>query len=157
MLTAISLNYRAAQASTFRKLFDTGILEWRILLNLATLGPAPGRKIASVIGVDTAAVSRSLKILAERGLVLVERDETHVRRQIVSLTDEGLALYARMEPIAMEREERMLSIFSDGERDLFINLLQRLIIHIPAFVEPVREELQLLPSNEHQRETQGDI
>lgn len=145
LLTSISLSYRAAQGATFRKLFDTGILEWRILLIIATLGPASGRQIAATIGVDTAAVSRSIKILAERELVRVERDERHVRRQIVSLTAEGRALYAKMEPIAIEREQRLLSAFSAVEQDLLISLLQRLAGQIPTFGDPVSQESDLPP------------
>ncbi|GMO93414.1 MarR family winged helix-turn-helix transcriptional regulator [Bradyrhizobium sp. TM239] len=131
LLTSISAIHRSAQAADLRRRFQIGIMEWRAILILSSRPNISGRRLATILGTDTAAISRSLKALEARGFVKVTRDPTHVRRQKIALTREGLQVYDRMAPIAMQRQEHLLEVLTRGERAQLIDLLQRLLDHAP--------------------------
>lgn len=97
---------------------------------LANEAGISARKLASMIGFDSAAVSRALKELKDRTLVRTERDFSHVRRQQLFLTDAGQALFKAMAPFSMHREDLLLQVLTDAEREMLISLLQRIAAHV---------------------------
>lgn len=135
LMTSISLAYRAGQGATFRRMFDLGFLEWRILLILSTDPQIPGHRVAKILGADTAAVSRSVKLLQEAGFISAVRDHSHPRRQLLSLTEAGIELYEQMEKIAIAREEYLLDVLTEAEREMLISILQRLLARVPLASE----------------------
>jgi DNA-binding MarR family transcriptional regulator len=131
LLTAISSDYTSGWAAISRRLFDIGVVEWRIIGVLAAEGEVAGPRICNMTGADKAAVSRALKQLQQRKLVRIRRDPSHVRRQFVSLTSAGEALYGRMAPIVLERQKQLLQALTEGERETLIGLLLKLRDQVP--------------------------
>lgn len=62
-------------------------------------GPATVGELAEALGVTHASVSQVRAALAERGLVATDADPRDLRRQIVRLTDAGLAAVGVLEPL----------------------------------------------------------
>jgi len=73
---------------------DAGVTEqqWRILRVLADLGPTDCIGIANATMLLPPSVTRIVKELAERGLVVRSTDEKDARRILVTISDHGQAL-----------------------------------------------------------------
>lgn len=122
---------RASTAQFFRDRFGINSLEWKILTFLASYGPANAYRIWNAIGADKAAVSRGVKLLVEKGLV-VARDAGGARRQmLISLTARGKALQASSVEIILERQRRLIGTLTDADIEWLIKTVRYLEAHIP--------------------------
>ncbi len=75
---------------------------------------------------DKVSVSRAIRALDERGLVMRIRNKQDRRASDVSLTAEGQAIYAEVAPLALNYEKKLLEAFTDAERDQLMSLLDKL-------------------------------
>ena len=116
-------------AATYRGLFGIGVMEWRVMAHLAIEPGTTGARIGRVIGLDKAAVSRTVGTLLQRDLT--ERVEGGGRGQRWALTAAGAVLHARVLGAAMERETWLLAPLSMAERTTLRHLLTRLLQHVP--------------------------
>ena len=116
-------------AATYRGLFGIGVMEWRVMAHLAIEPGSTGARIGRVIGLDKAAVSRTVATLLHRGLAT--RVEGAGRGQQWALTDAGAALHARVLASALDREAWLLAPLSVAERTTLRTLLIRLLQHVP--------------------------
>lgn len=71
--------------------------EARILYELANRTDPTGAEMARALRLDPAQISRTLKRFADRGLVEVREDPAHGRHHLLSLTEEGRAIFAIVE------------------------------------------------------------
>ncbi len=131
LLGAIS-NLLAAGGGPFRKAFGLGLGEARLLY---ILGYEPGLtagRASQIMGVDKGATSRALAVLERRSLVKVSAHARDGRQKTIELTPAGAQLRDRYMAGAVEREKRVLSVFSAQEVATLSNLLQRLRAHISS-------------------------
>lgn len=98
--------------------FGLSISEWRLL---SVLGQAremtfPDLVVAAVA--DKAQVSRTLRLMLERGLVLMHKEGSNPRWQVIlcSLTAEGQALFEKAMPLARQAQARMIRQLSVTDR-----------------------------------------
>jgi DNA-binding MarR family transcriptional regulator len=75
---------------------------------------------------DVATVKGVVERLAKRGLIDTRPDPTDRRRVVVSLTEEGLAVFGRKAAAALAITEETLAPLSPAERDTLAALLARL-------------------------------
>ncbi len=126
-LSILSNRVSRAIAARYAKAFDLTIPEWRII---AVLGRSPGftaKDIAEATEMDKVAVSRAVARLTAAKRVASEADPADARRQNLVLTRAGEALHARIAPIALESEQKLLSALSARERKELDALLGRLL------------------------------
>ncbi|WP_394792201.1 MarR family winged helix-turn-helix transcriptional regulator [Rhodoferax sp.] len=126
LLNFLSNKLSAGASQCYRENFGVGIVEWRVLSMLAVENHIPAQRICQVIGLDKAAVSRSLVQLEKEGCISSEVDARDARRYTVSLTPSGRALHDRVFVVAKAREQRLLADFSPEEVDILIDLLNRM-------------------------------
>jgi|APMI01.1.fsa_nt_gi DNA-binding MarR family transcriptional regulator len=136
LLTFITNKLTHGASSLYRKHFGVGVIEWRCMALLA-IEPwiAPGR-ICQVIGLDKAAVSRSVRSLQEAGLVEVRANSHRSRFLEVALTDKGRALHDRIIRVAFERERRLLADLAPEEREILIRALNKMHRRVPFVNAP---------------------
>lgn len=114
----------------YRDAFDVGVTDWRVLAFIAVKDHCTSVDICNVVGLNKAAVSRSVALLEEAGLL---RTKPLAGRSIqLDLTAKGRRLYGRMLVPAVRREEALLTGFSDSERELLIQFLHRLLANLPV-------------------------
>jgi DNA-binding MarR family transcriptional regulator len=113
-----------------------GFLNARIILALGRRPQITAARLAEVIGVDPAAVSRALRELKTRKLV--EEAKGPVRS--LALTADGQTLRTQVETISDERETRMLNGFTDAEADKMFQYLERMLAQMDE-VGALAEEL----------------
>jgi DNA-binding MarR family transcriptional regulator len=115
----------------YRRHWNIGMSEWRALIAVARSRHRIVREVAEQADLDYAAASKSLKLLQARGLVEVAQTRRRGRASVVSLTDEGLALYRQLSRSAIARQKRLLDAFSADEVAQLWALLRRLEVQIP--------------------------
>jgi DNA-binding MarR family transcriptional regulator len=111
--------------ATFGEL-GLGYLNARIVLALGRRPQITAARLAEVLGVDPAAVSRSLRDLKANKLV----DESPGPVRSLSLTADGVDMRGRVEKLSEAREQRMLKGFSPEESDRLMDYLERMLSHM---------------------------
>ncbi len=125
-LTFLTGKISNSASATYRPQFGIGITDWRIMALLATEPWISAGRICDVIGLDKAAVSRSVRGMKAAGIVDLQRRGDDQVRQAIALTRNGLALHDRVVKISLARERQLLKDFSAAERKQLINFLSRM-------------------------------
>jgi DNA-binding MarR family transcriptional regulator len=125
-LTYLAGKISSSASATYRPKFGVGITDWRIMALLAT-EPwiSPGR-VCDVIGLDKAAVSRSVREMVSNGTVEIKRADDDQLRQLIALTRKGLNLHDRIVKLSLARERQLLKDFSASERKTLVDFLSRM-------------------------------
>lgn len=125
-LSILSNRVSRAIAKRYAEAFDLTIPEWRII---AVLGRRPGltaKQIAEATEMDKVAVSRAVARLVAKRRVAATTDSEDARRQPLMLTTQGATLHAKIAPIALDAEQRLLSSLDARERAQLDALVGRL-------------------------------
>ena len=126
-LSILSNRVSRAIAARYAKAFDLSIPEWRII---AVLGRRPGltaKEIAEATEMDKVAVSRAVARLTASRRIEAEPDPEDARRQMLSLSAAGASVHAKIAPIALACEERLLASLEPREKAQLNALLDRLL------------------------------
>lgn len=126
-LSILSNRVSRAIAARYARAFDLTIPEWRII---AVLGRRPGltaKEVAEATEMDKVAVSRAVAKLVESKRVVARADREDARRQILSLTSQGESVHARIAPLALASEQKLLSTLNNDERKQLDALIDRLL------------------------------
>jgi len=126
-LSVLSNRISSAIAKRYAAAFKLTIPEWRIL---AVLGRRPGltaKEVCEATEMDKVAVSRAVARLVAAKRVSASVHDNDARAQSLTLTAQGEALHARIAPLALESEERLLAALSPNERAQFDALVDRLL------------------------------
>ena len=103
-----------------------GSVEAKVLFILDE-GPMTAAKISKCLGMDRAAISRTVKALVARGLL--NRSTGAVAD--LSLTPKGVGMHKAVRCISEERERRLLARFTAAERAQLVDYLSRLAVNVP--------------------------
>lgn len=115
----------------YRKNFNMGMSEWRVMMALGTSSELIVREVAKNADIDYAAASKSLRLLQECGLISIEQTSRRGRATIAHMTPEGLALYRKLRDAARKRQERLISAFTAEEVEQLWSLLRRIEAQVP--------------------------
>lgn len=99
--------------------------------------------LARVAHMDVGAVSRQLRVLEDRGLVMRAPSPDNGSVVLVTATDTGIATARQIRRLRDEHLERALAAWTPGDRQHLGALLQRLVDDLQATPyrdEPVEEE-----------------
>lgn len=112
---------------------DLAIWQFKTLLMLRRQGKpyelSPSG-LAEVLGLTRGALSVRLSTLEERGLVVREHDRDDRRRVRVRLTDAGhRAVAAQLEGEEV-KEQRIVSVLTDREKQVLASLLRKLVLAV---------------------------
>ncbi len=127
-LSVLSNTVSTAIAGAYARRFGLTIPQWRVI---AVLARAPGLSAATVAertAMDKVAVSRAVSGLARAGRLRIARVRSDRRRSMLTLTARGRAVYARIVPLALDYERRLLAELSLPEQsqlELMLTRLQR--------------------------------
>jgi DNA-binding MarR family transcriptional regulator len=126
-LSVLSNRISRAIASRYAEAFDLTIPEWRVI---AVLGQQPrltATDVADATEMDKVAVSRAVAKLIAKKRVAARADARDARRQLLSLTRDGEDLHARIAPMALAAERRLLAALNTREQEQLDALLDRLL------------------------------
>jgi MarR family transcriptional regulator, transcriptional regulator for hemolysin len=99
---------------------------WLILLNLTIRRPDNQRELAEAVGVREATLTHHLNAMDTRGLLTRRRDTDNRRIHVVELTDDGRALFERLQQAAVAFDARLRHGLADADLDTLGTLLDQL-------------------------------
>ncbi|MEZ5955789.1 MAG: MarR family winged helix-turn-helix transcriptional regulator [Hyphomonadaceae bacterium] len=126
-LSILSNRVSRAIATRYAEAFDLTIPEWRII---AVLGRRPGltaKEVAEATEMDKVAVSRAVAKLVNARRVSTRSDAADARKQLLSLTLSGEGLHARIAPMALAAEQKLLAALGAQDRRHLDDLIGRLL------------------------------
>ena len=126
LLAFIDNKLSAHAAKLYKDQFNTTLTEFRILTMLAVEPNINAQRIIELIGLDKAGVSRTIKQLHEKALLIVTPDPQDLRSKTLLRTASGQALYDEVLIAAQEREQKLLAEFNHMEIENLIYLLNKL-------------------------------
>jgi len=121
--------------------YGVGPREWRIL---ALLGAAPNMSLnalAREANIDKSQASRTVSDLIDRGLIERCADAQDARGVNLDLTRAGKKLYQEMFPAAVERNEEMLAVLSEDEREVLERALEKMTTHMLNMLNDLKAEV----------------
>ena len=127
LLMRAALTVQAAYTSTHAREHGLTVPEWRILGRLHESAPMQLAELCRVSMFDKAYAGRVLRQLQARGLVLMQPDASHGRRQIVDITKKGRELQRLIAPAARRNQMRLLEVLQPNERDVLYRALRKLL------------------------------
>jgi DNA-binding MarR family transcriptional regulator len=130
LLNFLSNRLTASGSAVYRARFGLGIIEFRLLVMLAYEPDIAPARICEVMGLDNGAVSRALRGLEKRKLVVSRADPRHPAYGLWSLSAAGAKLQDEAVLVAMERDAILLEDISEDERELFISILRRMLARV---------------------------
>src|SRR5580704_17793674 len=113
-------------ATVYRERFGLDVPEWRVM---ATVGPERGctaQYIAGSTRMHKTRVSRAIAHLEEKGLMTRVTSPADRREMELRLTQAGRRLYEELVPLALEREQTLLSCMTKEQLRAFTTGLDRL-------------------------------
>jgi DNA-binding MarR family transcriptional regulator len=102
------------------------LAEWRLIAALSLHAPISMNALSAELNTDKGWISRTVAALAKKGYVLANVDKADGRKVILKLTPKGKALYNKAVPLVLKRQELLLNMLSQDERDSISHLLRKL-------------------------------
>lgn len=130
LLLWVSNKVASSASQLYSAQFGIGVTDWRVLSYFVVYPWSTASRACELMGLDKAAVSRSVGFLYESGWL--QSRPSGLRKVEYSTTAAGKRLHARVYKYAMEREEALLTGFSDTEREALVEYLHRLLGNLEA-------------------------
>jgi len=124
--------------------FDMTLPEWRVLGLVARLSPAPFGELVQRSSMDKGQLSRTLRLVAKRGLVKTSaipldrrgRRSRNAARMEVRITAKGAALCQRIVPVARQTQMLLLEMMNEEEQRTMLRVLRRMLKRLPEVAPP---------------------
>lgn len=137
-LTRLSNALRTNLTKPYLEEFELSLPEWRLLALVARFAPMRFSEVTARSSMDKGQVSRTLRVMAQRGLTKMKtiRDkgsrstEALAAPVMVSITPKGTALYKTVLPVARRRQAEMLLTLSEAEREALYTTIDKLFATI---------------------------
>ncbi|MGR6999050.1 MarR family winged helix-turn-helix transcriptional regulator [Yinghuangia aomiensis] len=99
---------------------------YRLLAALDESGPVSQAELGRRTGIDRSDVTAALTELESRGLLARSVDPEHKRRNIVTITAEGVAQLLELDDVVDRIQDEFLAPLSAAQRRQFLTLITRL-------------------------------
>lgn len=105
---------------------EISLVQSYILYEVNRLSSPSMQQVADALGIDITTFSRQIKALEKKELIHKEPDPSDRRVNILTLTSEGERLERQIDEYMKNFIERILSQFTEFERDMIIKSIQML-------------------------------
>ena len=127
-ISILSNRISRAIAQRYARAFKLTIPEWRVIAVLGRPSELTATQVAEATEMDKVAVSRAVARLIQARRVAASPDPNDARRQRLSLAPAGVNLHAKIAPIALACERRLVASLSARERATLDGLIDRLLV-----------------------------
>jgi DNA-binding MarR family transcriptional regulator len=117
-------------AAIYRERFALDVPEWRVIATVGQERGCTAQFIAASTRMHKTRVSRAIAHLIRRGLIERDASAQDRREMQLRLSGSGRRMYAQLVPLALAREEALLTCLSTSERRAFLAALERLESHL---------------------------
>lgn len=105
---------RRASTLRFHRMFDLGLVEWRVLIRIGTSGPLSLNDVADHVGLAKSQISRVVTRLVERKLVSRKQNPKRSREVELTLTAKGRELHQAIIEAGLVRNRELISDIDTG-------------------------------------------
>ena len=98
-----------ALSRIYAKRYHIGIAEWRVLVTLGQYGVMTGKAIGAHSHMHKTKVSRAVRMLESRQLVMRRANRGDLREALLSLTPAGVDIYRDLAPAALVFAQRLVA------------------------------------------------
>jgi DNA-binding MarR family transcriptional regulator len=126
-LSVLSNTVSSAIASAYFANFGLSIPEWRVMAILAANPGLSAAEVTARTAMDKVAVSRAVAALLAAGRLRRTTVPADRRRTHLALTPAGASVYARVVPMALEYERRLVAPLSKRDRATLDRILRELL------------------------------
>jgi len=105
---------------------DLSLVDWRILQVLRLYKTTSMTALARDVSMDKGQLSRKMRAMIDKGLVLSEPDQTDQRQQILKLSEAGRDMNEKLMPMMRERQARLVRDISQSDLETFLQVLDAL-------------------------------
>ncbi|WP_069300678.1 MarR family winged helix-turn-helix transcriptional regulator [Neptunicoccus sediminis] len=119
----------------FRNHLGVNLSEWRVIGLVAEYEPMLTSALRDILVTDHGLLSRIVKELVSRGLLISQPCAADKRQTELSLTPEGRDLHNNCIPFTIERNAVMASVLSPEEQAELYRLLDVMIAHNAALLK----------------------
>lgn len=132
LLNAVSNAWGRKTSAIYRRDFDLGIVDWRVMAMLNIEPGITASRVCEVIRLDKAAVSRSLKQLLEKGLLRYEQPSNDPRKRLWWLSEAGQASHEAVLSEALACEKDLIDGVSPTDLVTFLRVMRQMLANIDA-------------------------
>lgn len=133
MFSKVGNALRRTITQPYAEQFGVTVSEWRLLSLVAHAGELPFAELVVQSTSDKALVSRTVRLLEQRGLLEIRAEGSTPRKKLTCLvTPAGAALHAQAIPVARQRQAEMICVLSPEEREGLYLALKKLGEHCLA-------------------------
>jgi DNA-binding MarR family transcriptional regulator len=100
--------------------------QWRIIALVGAAGETRLSMLARHSALDKGLLSRNLKALVSKGIVLTKQDQTDHRAQLLSLSPKGKEIFQRTLPVSQKRQSLLNETLTKDELETFHRVLEKL-------------------------------
>lgn len=118
----------------YSKEYDMSIGEWRVMANLGHQEPQSGHEIGSHSHLDKVQISRAVARLEKKGWIQREGDTVDRRRNLLTLTVEGRAVFNEIGKLALAFEDDVSASLSTEEYAALDRILRKLLKRAESLV-----------------------
>ncbi|OXR50525.1 MULTISPECIES: MarR family winged helix-turn-helix transcriptional regulator [unclassified Pusillimonas] len=118
---------RREVTTQYAERFGLTVSEWRLLALIVRFSPLPFGELVRLSSSDKALVSRTLRILEQRGFCSVQPEPGGNRKKLVCVASEaGTDLYEQIMPVAQKYQANVLAQLDEPERVALYTALMKL-------------------------------
>ncbi|MEI8646476.1 MarR family winged helix-turn-helix transcriptional regulator [Pseudoalteromonas sp. Hal040] len=125
-LTNISMQMSEQFSELYQQQFNLTVPQWRVIANLAQYGECSAKELCDMAQMDKSTVSRAVKSLLSRELIVAKANPTDKRASLLSLSAGGIALHEQIVPLANEWQARLVSGLDSQALQQFMDTLSTL-------------------------------
>lgn len=133
-LTRLANALRTNLTKPYLEQFGLSLPEWRLLALVARFAPMRFSEVTARSAMDKGQVSRTLRVMATRGLTKTKTIKDRGSRStealaapvMVSITPKGTALYKAVLPVARKRQADLLLTLNESERSSLYAIIDKL-------------------------------
>lgn len=116
-------------AQVYAGRFDLSRQEWRVLAALGNGEELSAKQIGLQANLEKMPASRAIAKMLTQKLVVKTPDIHDKRSALLKLSARGLSVYQQLVPMALAREEQLLSILTPEELGQFDDIINKLTAH----------------------------
>jgi len=126
-LTQLQAKISNTIADIYTGEFDLSRQEWRILAILGRDIALSAKQVCSQTNLEKMPASRAISKMLARELIFKTLDDKDKRSSLLKLTHKGELLYQEIAPLAVQKEQELLSVFDSKELSQLSSLLNKLL------------------------------
>lgn len=125
-LSVLTNRVSGALSRHYADRFGIGIPEWRVIAILGRYAGLSANQVAERSAMDKVTVSRAVAALEAKGLLERARDDGDKRKSRLTLSRQGLQVYAEIAPLALGFERELLTALSTEEAAQLDRIIDKL-------------------------------